>query len=124
MTDPAATAFQAWKEVDSVTDTSANIDFADWNIVPKGKRAVIELITASILTPPDTWPSLGLNTAVGTANLNLNLSVTPQGQTANWATYVATHSLRVYTDGIIVFGVRCPKPTGAVLISISGYIAD
>ena len=42
----ANTAFQAWHSIDMTPSFNWFVSFADWKIVPKGKRAVIELVTA------------------------------------------------------------------------------
>src|SRR3954454_22357638 len=38
----ATTAFQAWHSVDLPPSFNVSVSFADWKIVPRGKRAVIE----------------------------------------------------------------------------------
>src|SRR5215475_3186367 len=39
--------------------------------IPKGKRAVIELVTASIFVPAKTWVSLRMYTSLGVVPSNL-----------------------------------------------------
>jgi hypothetical protein len=51
----AATAFQAWHSVNLTPSFNVTVSFADWKIVPKGKRAVIELVTAQIIVPSGEW---------------------------------------------------------------------
>jgi len=47
----ATTAFQAWHSVDLTPSFNVSVSFDDWKIAPKGKRAVIELVTAQIIVP-------------------------------------------------------------------------
>jgi hypothetical protein len=101
------------------------VDFADWNIVPSGKRAVIELVTAQILVPSGEWARLRMGTSLGSVPSNLDLFLTFQGNVAGHAIYVVTHSLRAYTDHDIGFDISRDNSTtsGHALICISGYIA-
>ena len=121
----AATAFQAWHSVDLQPSFNVMVDFADWKIVPKGKRAVIELVTAQIVVPSGEWARLRMYTSLGSVPSNIDLSVTLQGNVAGEAVYIATHPLRVYTDNTIEFNINRDNATttGAALICISGYIA-
>ena len=102
-----------------------SVDFADWNIVPSGKRAVIELVTAQIIVPSGEWARLRMGTSLGTVPSNLDLFLTFQGDVAGNTIYDATHSLRVYTDHDIGFDINRDNDTtsGSALICISGYIA-
>jgi hypothetical protein len=75
----ATTAFQAWHSVDLPTSFNMNVSFADWKIVPKGERAVIELVSAQILVPSGEWARLGMDTSLGTVPSNLDLTLTFQG---------------------------------------------
>lgn len=51
----ATTAFQASQSVDLTPSFNVGVSFDDWNIVPKGKRAVIEMVTAQIIVPQGEW---------------------------------------------------------------------
>src|SRR5262245_1982353 len=51
----AETAFQAWHSFDLPAAFNMLVNFGDWNLIPKGKRAVIELVTAQILVPAKEW---------------------------------------------------------------------
>jgi hypothetical protein len=51
----ATTAFQASQSVDLTPSFNVGVSFDDWNIVPKGKRAVIELVTEQIIVPQGEW---------------------------------------------------------------------
>jgi len=122
----ATTAFQAWHSVDLTPSLNVMVSFADWKIVPKGKRAVIELVTAQIVVPSGEWARLRMYTSLGSVPSNLDLFLTFQGNVAGEAIYDATHSLRVYTDNDIDFNINRDNPTttGSALICISGYISS
>ena len=121
----AMTAFQAWHSVNLTPSFNVEVSFADWNIVPKGKRAVIELVTAQIIVPSGEWARLRMYTSLGSVPSNLDLFLTFQGNVSGNAIYDATHSLRVYTDNEIDFDINRDNATtrGSALICISGYIA-
>jgi hypothetical protein len=122
----ATTAFQAWHSVDMTPSFNWEISFADWKIVPKGKRAVIELVTAQIIVPSGEWARLRMYTSLGTVPSNLDLFLTFQGDPSGKAIYTATHSLRAYTDNEIDFDINRDNATtsGSALICISGYVAN
>ena len=121
----ATTAFQAWHSADLTPSFNVGVSFADWKIVPKGKRAVIELVTAQIIVPSGEWARLRMHTSLGSVPSNFDLFVTFQGNVGGEAVYVATHSLRVYSDNSIDFNINRDNAvtTGSALICISGYIA-
>ena len=54
----ATNAFQAWHSIDMTPSFNWLVSFDDWNIVPTGKRAVIELVTAQIIVPEGEWARL------------------------------------------------------------------
>jgi hypothetical protein len=120
----ATTAFQAWHSVDLTPSFNVMVSFADWKIVPKGKRAVIELVTAQIIVPSGEWARLRMYTSLGTVPSNLDLFLTFQGNVSGNAIYDATHSLRAYTDNEIDFDINRDNAatSGSALICISGYI--
>jgi hypothetical protein len=120
----ANTAFHAWHSVDLTPSFNVLVSFADWNIVPKGKRAVIELVTAQIIVPSGEWARLRMFTSLGTTPSNIDLFLTPQGNVSGNAIYNATHSLRAYTDSEIEFDINRDNATtsGTALICISGYV--
>jgi hypothetical protein len=121
----ATTAFQAWHSLDLTPSFNWLVSFADWHIVPKGKRAVIELVTAQIIVPAGEWARLRMYTSLGTVPANLDLFLTFQGSVGGNSIYDATHSLRAYTDSDIEFDINRDNATtsGSALICISGYIA-
>jgi hypothetical protein len=121
----ATTAFQAWRSVDLTPSLNVLVSFADWTIVPKGKRAVIELVTAQIVVPSGEWARLRMYTSLGSVPSNLDLFLTFHGNVGGNAIYDATHSLRAYTDNEIDFDINRDSATtsGSALICISGYIA-
>jgi len=120
----ATTAFQAWHSLDLTPSYNWEVSFDDWKIVPKGKRAVIELVTAQIIVPSGEWARLRMYTSLGSVPSNLDLFLTFQGNVGGNAVYVATHSLRAYTDQEISFDINRDNATttGSALICISGYI--
>ncbi len=120
----ATTAFQAWHDHELSPSFNAGISFADWKLIPKGKRAVIELVTAHIEVPTNEWVRLRMFTSLGTVPSNLDLFVTFQGNVSGNAVYIATHPLRVYSDNEIDFIINRDNATtkGYALICISGYI--
>jgi hypothetical protein len=121
----ATTAFQAWHSVDLSPSFNVGVSFADWKIVPKGKRAVIELVTAQITVPSGEWARIRMYTSLGSVPSNLDLFLTFQGNVSGNAIYDATHSLRAYTDSDVDFDINRDNATtsGSALICISGYIA-
>jgi hypothetical protein len=121
----ADSAFHAWHSFDLPAAFNKFVDFGDWHLIPKGKRAVIELVTAQILVPSKEWVRLRMYTSLGTTPSNLDLFVTHQGIFQGKEVYVATHSLRVYSDNTIEFNINRDNATttGSGLICISGYIA-
>jgi hypothetical protein len=64
-------------------------------------------------------------TSLGQIPSNIDFFVTPQGIAGGRAIYVATHSIRAYSDHVIEFDINRDNATttGAALICISGYIA-
>lgn len=121
----ATTAFQAWHSVDLPPSFNMMVSFADWKIIPKGKRAVIELVTAQIIVPSGEWARLRMYTSLGSVPSNIDLFLTFQGNVGSNTIYVATHSLRAYSDNEIEFDINRDNATttGTALICISGYIA-
>jgi|GEM_PF-6107059 len=91
-----------------------------------GKRAVIELVTATITVPAGEKARLRLCTSLGPFASNLDLVLIPQGIVAGQDVLVATHSLRVYTDNLIQFYVNRdnPQTPGTGFVCISGYLVD
>jgi hypothetical protein len=63
--------------------------------IPAGKRAVIELITATIEVPGDESARLRFYTSLGTAPSNLDLTMEKQNVAGAATTqWMATHFLR------------------------------
>lgn len=121
----AMTAFQAWHSLELTPSYNWMVSFADWNLIPKGKRAVIELVTAQIIVPQGEWARLRMYTSLGTVPSNLDLFLTFQGNVDGNAIYDATHSIRAYSDSDIEFDINRDNATtsGSALICVSGYIA-
>jgi hypothetical protein len=122
----ADTAFHAWRSFQLPASFNMFVDFDDWHLIPKGKRAVIELVTAQILVPAKEWVRLRMYTSLGSDPSNLDLFVNHQGDFQGQVVYVATHSLRAYTDNTIEFDINRDNATttGSGLICVSGYIAN
>jgi hypothetical protein len=121
----AMTAFQAWHDLDLTPSFNWLVSFADYGIPPAGKRAVIELVTAQIQVPQGEWARLRMYTSLGSIASNIDLFLTPQGVVSGQEIYVATHSIRAYSDGPIEFDISRDNALteGHALICISGYVA-
>jgi hypothetical protein len=117
-------AFHQWRDQHLTPSFNRLIDFA--GVIPTGKRAVIELVTATISVPTGEWARLRMYTSLGSAASNLDLFVTPQGQVGSSQILVATHTLRVYSDSLIEFDVNrdTAQTEGDAFICISGYLVD
>jgi len=123
----AFSAFQYWREQPLTPSFNWEIDFSALVNIPAGKRAVIELVTATIEVPGNESARLRLYTSLGTAPSNLDLTMERQSVTgAANAQFMATHSLRVYSDQLVAFNVNRDNATtaGSAFICISGYLAD
>lgn len=119
-------AFHAWRDQHLTPSFNWLIDFANWCIPPAGKRAVIELITATISVPSKEWARLRMHTSLGSTPSNLDLALTPQGQVGGRQILVATHAVRVYSDHLIEFNVNRDnaQTEGDAFICISGFLID
>ncbi len=122
----AVNAFHAWHDLELTPSFNWEVSFADYGIPPAGKRAVIEFVTAQIIVPQGEWARLRLGTSLGTLPSNLDLFLTFQGNVSGQSVYVATHSIRAYSDGPIGFDINRDnaETSGYALICISGYLAD
>lgn len=114
------TAFQAWREQTLTPSLNWLISFSP----PAGKRFVIELVTAQIQVPAGESTRLRMYTGLPSGPSNLDLYLVPQGTFNGHTIYVATHSLRAYTDGFLEFDVNRDNSTttGYALICVSGYL--
>jgi hypothetical protein len=119
-------AFHAWKEQHLTPSFNWEIDFANWGIISPGKRAVIELVTATISVPSGEWARLRMFTSLGYVPSNLDLFLTPQGQVGGQQILVATHLVRVYSDQLVAFNVNRDnaQTEGDAFICISGHLVD
>jgi len=123
----AFSAFQYWREQTLTPSFNWEIDFSGLVNIPAGKRAVIELVTATIEVPGNESARLRLYTSLGTAPSNLDLTMERQSAAgAANAQFMATHALRVYSDQLVAFNVNRDNATtaGSAFICISGYLAD
>lgn len=123
----ALTAFHATRSKVLQPAYSTLISFnLDSKTPPKGKRAVIEFVTALISLPSGEYARLRLHTSLGREPSNFDFVLTPQGTVAERIVLVATHSVRVYTDHVIDFSVNRDnaETTGRALVTISGYLVD
>ena len=119
----AETAFHAWREIHMTPSFNTMVSFDD---VPPGKRAVIELVTATLSVPAGERARLRLFTSLGQSPSNLDLFVVGQGDVDGSEQLIATHSLRVYSDQLIEFNVNRDnaETEGDAFICISGYLVD
>ncbi len=118
----ALSAFQAWHQVDLTPSYNWEVSFT--NDLPKGRRVVIELVTAQILVPAGEMARLRMFTGLGGWAGNFDLAVTPQGIVNGQAVYVASQALRAYTDGFLSFNINRDNPftNGEALVCVSGYV--
>jgi len=123
----ALNAFHAWRDEPLPPSWNVLVNFNPaWGIPPPGKRAVIELVTATINVPSGEFARLRMFTSLESAASNLDLTLTPQGQVAGQRILMCTHAVRVYSDSQIEFDVNRDnaQTTGSALICISGYLVD
>jgi hypothetical protein len=73
------TAFHLWRDQTLTPSFNWEIDFTSLINIPAGKRAVIELVTATVQVPAGEWARLRMYTSLGSAPSNLDLFLTPQG---------------------------------------------
>jgi hypothetical protein len=119
-------AFHAWRDKHLTPSFNTFIDFIGTPNIPPGKRAVIELVTATISVPSGERARLRMYTSLGSTPSNLDLVLTSQGQLGNRELFVATHSIRAYSDSLIQFNVNRDnaQTEGDAFICISGYLID
>ena len=119
-------AFHAWRDQHLTPSFNSLISFSNWGIPPAGKRAVIELVTATISVPSGEWARLRMFTSLGFTPSNLDFVLTPQGQVSGHQVLVATHAVRVYSDQLIEFNLNRDnaQTEGNAFICISGYMID
>jgi len=122
----AANAFHTSRSFDLVPAMSGTIDLTDSVNIPDGKRAVIELVTATIRVPNGETAHLRLSTNLGMHPSNLDFVLTPQGKINDQEVLVATHAVRVYSDHDVMFHVERdnPETKGHAAIGISGYFVN
>ena len=122
----AFSAFHAWHDQKLTPSFNWEIDFTNDVNIPAGKRAVIELVTATIIVPAGEKARLRLFTSLGMAPSNLDFSLAPQGTVAGMDILMATHTIRAYSDHQIEFNVNRDnaQTEGNATICISGYLAD
>ena len=120
-------AFTAWRSEEIGPSFNSFINFnPNWGIPPAGKRAVIELVTATINVPAGEHARLRMFTNIGTTPSNLDLVLTSQGQVGGKENLMCTHSIRAYADTTIEFNVNRDnaQTKGHAFICISGYYVD
>jgi|GEM_PF-1800273 len=119
-------AFHAWRSENLPPAFNSTISFANWGIPPAGKRAVIEMVTASIYVPDEEWARLRMYTSLDSVPSNLDLLLTAQGQVGGKRILMATHLVKIYSDKLIEFNVNRdnPQTDGNATICISGYLID
>ena len=120
----ATMAFHAWRDQHMTPSFNWFIDFGGSGIPPAGKRAVIELVTATVTVPQGEMARLRMLTSLGSMPSNFDLFLTPQGVVAGNQLLVATHAIRAYSDSLIEFSVNRDnaQTEGDALVCISGYI--
>jgi hypothetical protein len=120
--DPcAADAFLQWH--DAQLEPSFNVEIAFQP--PHGQRLVIELVTATVEVPAGESARLRMFTGFSNGQAgNFDLVLKAQGIVNGQSIYVATSSLRTYTDGFLAFNVNRDNAVtrGSALICVSGYV--
>jgi hypothetical protein len=117
----AADAFLQWHDAQLVPSFNVEIAFQP----PPGKRLVIELVTAMVEVPAGESARLRMFTGFSNGQTgNFDLVLKSQGIVNGQSIYVATSSLRTYTDGFLAFNVNRDNAvtTGSALICVSGYV--
>ena len=119
-------AFHAWRDQHLTPSFNWSIDFSVWGIPPIGKRAVVELVTATIYVPAGERARLRMYTSLGSVPSNLDFVLIPQGQIGSREILVGTHSVRVYSDQLIEFNVNRDnaQTEGDAFVCISGHLID
>lgn len=123
----AENAFHAWSSAPLPAHTfNYSMVLTDNVNIPSGKRAVIELVTATISVPIGERALLRLWTSLGHSPSNLDLALTPHGELFGLDQLVATHALRVYSDHTIELNVsrNNSESEGYAVVCISGYFVD
>lgn len=116
----AADAYLEWHDADLTPAFNFELGFNP----PAGQRLVIELVTATVEVPAGESARLRMFTGFSSGQAgNFDLTLTPQGVVGGNAVYVATHSVRAYTDGFLGFNVNRDnaQTAGYALICVSGY---
>jgi hypothetical protein len=120
-------AFTAWRSEEIGPSFNTLISFNPaWGIPPAGKRAVIELVTATINVPAGERARLRMFTSIGSTPSNLDFVLTSQGQVGGKESLMCTHSIRAYSDNLVEFNVNRDnaQTKGYAFICISGYYVD
>jgi len=119
--DPCASeAYLEWRDVQLVPSFNVEIAFNP----PQGQRLVVEFVTATVEVPAGESARLRMFTGFSNGQAgNFDLALTAQGVVNAQSVYVATHSVRAYTDGFLAFNVNRDNPntTGTALICVSGH---
>jgi hypothetical protein len=119
----ALNAWQSWRSQHLTPSFNWSIGFQP----PAGKRLVIELVSAQIIVPVGESARLRMYTSLPSGPSNIDLYLMPQGvHSGVRAIWVATHSLRVYTDGYLQFNVNRDNASteGDALVCVSGYLLN
>lgn len=117
----AADAFLQWQEAQLEPSLNVEITFEP----PHGQRLVIEFVTATVEVPAGESARLRMFTGLSNGQAgNFDLTLTPQGIVNGQSAYIATHTVRTYTDGFLAFNVNRDNATtpGSALICVSGYL--
>jgi hypothetical protein len=116
----AADAYLEWHDAQLTPAFNFELGFNP----PAGQRLVIELVTATVEVPAGESARLRMFTGFSSGQAgNFDLALTPQGIVGGNAIYVATQSVRAYTDGFLGFNVNRDnaQTAGYALICVSGY---
>jgi hypothetical protein len=125
-TAAAENTFHVWRNQHLVPAHNRSIDFTNEVRVPAGKRAVIEVVTATISIPNGEDVRLRMYTSLGPAAYDIDLCLALQGQMRGRQILVATECRQVYSDYLIEFNVGRDnaQTEGDAFIGVSGYFTD
>ena len=116
----AADAFLQFREAQLEPSFNVQITFDP----PQGQRLVVEFVTATIAVPAGESARLTMFTGFSNGQAgNFDLALAPQGIVNGQSVYVATHTVRAYTDNFLAFNVNRDNAStpGSALICVSGY---
>lgn len=128
-----ANDLQPYQRMERATTTGTDVFFAFY--VPKGKRLVIEYISARATTASGEEADAAITTVTAPDYLAAEhqIVLSPQRKTTNNNYFAGAQQVRIYQEGESDFGVVVTRSNSAggsvagemrVVVSISGYLVD